>query len=217
MLYVLATNNPGKAREIKPLFEAAGLKLVTLADLGVQFEAREAGNTFFDNALQKARETATFLRKQTWDAKKEHNGKEPCFAVLADDSGLVIDALDGAPGVDSALFMGRDTPYSKRCYAIIDKLKHTPEEKRTARFICALVCLMPDDSVLDAEGIIEGRIAYEMYGDGGFGYDPIFYCPPNGKTLAQLTHDEKNQISHRGQAIQKMIGLILDANANSGH
>ena len=201
MIYVLATNNPGKAKEIKPLFEAAGLTLVTLADLGVKFEAREDGETFFDNAMQKARETAGFLKEQV--------------AVLADDSGLVIDALDGAPGVHSALFMGRDTPYPIRCQAILDKLAHVPDENRTARFVCTLVCLMPDDSFLTAEGTVEGRIAYKMYGDGGFGYDPIFFYPPYNKTLAQLTHDEKNQVSHRGQAIQKMIGLII--NAHSGH
>jgi len=207
MLYILATNNPGKAREIKPLFEAAGLKLVTLADLGVQFEAGEDGDTFFDNAMQKARETAVFLRK--------HLPSDKPFAVLADDSGLVIDALDGAPGVDSALFMGRDTPYSIRCQAIIDKLVHMPDGNRIARFVCSLVCLMPDDYVLTTEGIIEGCIAHEMHGEGGFGYDPVFFYPPYNKTLAQVTYDEKNHVSHRGQAIQKMIGLII--NANSGH
>ena len=214
MLYVLATNNPGKAKEIKPLFEAAGLRLVTLADLGVGFEAGEDGETFFDNAMQKAKETAVFLRERAANGSLPLSvipGLTQVASVLADDSGLAIDALGGAPGVHSALFMGRDTPYPIRCQALLDKLSHVPEESRTARFICNLVCLMPNDTFLKAEGTIEGRIAHKMHGEGGFGYDPIFYYPPYGKTLAQLTNNEKNQISHRGRAIQKMIGLILDA------
>ena len=234
MIYLLATNNPGKAKEIRPLFESAGLNLITLADLGLYFEAGEDGDSFFDNAMQKARETAGFLRgqevlgnfpdiiakaKQTLgqaqDDKREcSNNYIEQLAVLADDSGLVIDALDGAPGVDSTLFMGKDTPYPIRCQAIADKLALIPEKDRTARFICTLVCLMPDESFLTAEGTVEGCITREMHGSGGFGYDPIFLYPPKGKTIAQLSSSEKNQISHRGQAIQKMIGLILNANTS---
>jgi len=205
MKYLLATNNPGKVKEIAPLFEEAGLELISLAELGFSFEAREDGDTFLANAMQKARETAGFLKK--------HGHVE--LVVLADDSGLVIDALDGAPGVHSALFMGRETPYNIRNQAILDKLAGLPDEKRSARFMCTLVCLFPDDSVLTSVCPIEGRIAYEMHGDGGFGYDPIFFYPPLGKTLAELTKDEKNIVSHRGKAIQKMIGLINDANSRT--
>ena len=234
MIYLLATNNPGKAREIKPMFEAAGLELITLADLGLSFEAGEDGQTFAHNAMQKARETADFLIDigancvRPGGCAGEHStplqGDNPYrkflspfnIAVLADDSGLAIDALAGRPGVDSALFMGRDTPYAEKCKRILDMLADVPDDKRTARFICSLVCIRPDGSQLMAEGTIEGRIAHAMSGQGGFGYDPIFFYPPYGKTLAELTNNEKNHISHRGQAIQKMIGLIKDA-ADSGN
>ena len=208
MTFVLATNNQGKAREIKPLFDAAGLKLISLADLGLSFEAREDGKTFADNATQKATETATFLVNKSMSE----------YAVLADDSGLVIDALDGQPGVDSALFMGRDTPYEVKNQSLLDMLVNTPCHMRTARFICTLACVFPggsSGSMLMAEGVIEGSIAHNASGIGGFGYDPIFHYPPFGKTLAELTCEEKSQVSHRGQAIQKMIGLIIDADFNN--
>jgi len=231
MIYLLATNNPGKAKEIKPMFEKAGLKLISLADLGLFFEAKEDGATFVANAMQKARETAAFLRQNTEkisdllalenQALGADAGYLSCddIAVLADDSGLVIDALDGAPGVDSALFMGRETPYAEKCQAILDKLAAVPDDMRAARFVCTLVCLIPAEplgfTTLVAEGTIEGCIAYDPAGQGGFGYDPIFHYPPLNKTLAQLTKEEKNQVSHRGQAIQKMIGLITNAEANT--
>ena len=217
MIYLLATNNSGKAREIKPMFEAAGLTLITLADLGLHFEAGEDGQTFLHNATQKAEETAKFLKEQTYKATGDYTQFLSPYniAVLADDSGLVIDALDGEPGVDSALYMGRDTPYREKCQNIIDRLSATPEKERTARFICILVCIMPDDTKLIAEGTIEGRIAHKMSGSDGFGYDPIFFYPPYGKTLAELTHDEKNRVSHRGQTAHKMIGLIVDASTGN--
>ena len=261
MIYLLATNNPNKAREIRAMFETAGLKLITLADLGLYFEAREDGQTFADNAMQKATETAAFLRdigagsvhtgcmgKQSgclpWQLSEEaarvpkgtaspcgHTGEQSSplqkdfpyreflspysIAVLADDSGLVIDALDGEPGVDSALYMGRDTPYAEKCQNILSRLANVPDGKRIARFVCALVCILPDGSQLTAEGISEGFISRNIRGQGGFGYDPIFFYPPYNKTLAELTQEEKNQISHRGQAIHKMIGLILEIDTNS--
>jgi len=216
MIYLLATNNPNKAHEISPMFEAAGLKLITLADLGLSFEANEDGQTFAHNATQKATETAAFLKEKGRSQDVTVANKNPLWgyiypfniAVLADDSGLVIDALDGKPGVHSALFMGRDTPYPERCQSILSMLATVPDDKRTARFVCQLACIWPDGHMIMAEGTIEGRIAHTVSGSGGFGYDPIFYYPPYGKTLAELSQDEKNHISHRGQAIQTMIGLI---------
>ena len=218
MVHLLATNNPGKAAEVKPMFEAAGMTLITLADLGLYFEAAEDGDTFVHNAAQKAMETVDFLKGAGGHSPPLHIGDYPYrkylnpfdIAVLADDSGLVIDALDGEPGVDSALYLGRDTPYPVKCQSLVDRLAHVPEDKRTARFVCTLVCVYPDGRTIMAEGTIEGRIAHEMHGEGGFGYDPIFYYPPYGKTMAQLSKDEKNGISHRGQAIQKMIGLMIN-------
>jgi len=232
-IFMLATNNPGKAKEIRPMFEAAGLTLISLADLGLRFEVREDGNSFLANAMQKARETAEYVHEQLDSrtncklcgrtqgpplqcANCNHGATKPrlhpAIAILADDSGLEIDALGGAPGVDSAFFMGRDTPYQIKNQAILDKLADIPDQNRTARFICQLVCLMPDGTTLTTQGTIEGRIAHALSGQGGFGYDPIFYHPPHAKTLAELSGDEKNAISHRGQAIQTMIGLITDAN-----
>ncbi|MCL2405516.1 MAG: non-canonical purine NTP pyrophosphatase [Defluviitaleaceae bacterium] len=216
-VYLLATNNPNKAKEIKPMFDAAGLTLITLADLGLHFEAGEDGNSFTANATQKAMETAAFIRSgaaaiSPLPIVSKPGGQLSCsdIAVLADDSGLVIDMLGGEPGVDSALYLGRDTPYTQKCQDLITRLDGVSNNKRTARFVCMLVCIMPDGTQLLAEGTIEGRIAHAMYGEGGFGYDPIFYYPPYGKTMAELTQDEKNLISHRGQAITKMIGLIVD-------
>ena len=217
MIYLLATNNPNKAREIKIMFEAAELTLITLADLGLNFEAEEDGGTFILNAMQKAAETTAFLREHAYTATGNY-AKYLCpynIAVLADDSGLVIDALGGEPGVDSALYLGRDTPYPEKCQSLIDKLADIQDDNRTARFVCMLACLMPDGSQLMAEGIIEGFIAHAMNGEGGFGYDPIFYYPPYNKTMAELSQDEKNLISHRGQAIQKMIGLIVNEGTGS--
>ena len=233
MIYLLATNNPNKAREIRPMFEAAGLELISLTDLGLHFEAGEDGQTFADNAMQKAAETAAFLTDVGANSVRpcEYAGERSSplqgdypyrkyltpfnIAVLADDSGLVIDALGGEPGVDSALYMGRDTPYADKCQNLLDRLAGVPDDKRTARFICTLVCILPGGSKLTAEGTVEGRISYRPRGQGGFGYDPIFYYPPYGKTLAELTQDEKNHISHRGQAIQKMIGQIINANTGN--
>jgi len=200
MIYVLATNNPGKAKEIKPPFEEAGLEIITLAELGLFFEAGEDGDTFYANALQKAQETAAYIKAHATSITI--NCDE--LAVIADDSGLVIDALGGAPGVHSALFMGRDTPYLTRCNAIISKL----DKQRTARFVCTLVCLFADNTVITAEGSVEGSITHKPHGSGGFGYDPIFYYPPLGKTMAELTKDEKNLVSHRGKAIRHLIQAL---------
>ena len=204
MVFLLATNNPGKSKEIRPLFEEAGLKLISLADLGLGFEAAEDGDTFTHNAIQKATETAAYL--------KEHGHN---FAIIADDSGLEIDALDGEPGVDSALYMGRETPFTVKCQNLIGRLTGIPGDARTARFICVIACVWPDGSTITTEASIEGRITHEISGEDGFGYDPIFFYPPFKKTMAQMSKDEKNAISHRGQAIQKMIGLMIDATSGN--
>jgi len=214
MICILATNNPGKAREIRPHFEAEGLTLLTLADLGLHFEAEENGATYLQNATQKARETADFLLREA-NAVAAAVPRNSVIAVLADDSGLEIDALDSKPGVDSALFLGRDTPYGEKCRQVLDVLADVPDGKRSARFICQMVCALPNGETLEASGITEGNISWEMSGTGGFGYDPIFYYPPLNKTMAQLTKEEKNKISHRGQALQKMIGLISDADISN--
>ena len=130
--------------------------------------------------------------------------------VLADDSGLVIDALNGEPGIYSARYLGEDTSYRIKNQNLIDRLEGVPDEKRTARFVCAIAAALPDGTVLHTEGTIEGIIGYEERGENGFGYDPIFYVPKLGKTTAELTDDEKNAISHRGSALEKMKVLLRE-------
>ena len=124
--------------------------------------------------------------------------------MLADDSGLEVDYLDGAPGIYSARYMGEDTSYDIKNQAIIDKLADAKGEERSARFVCAIAAALPDGRLLTTRGTIEGQIGYEIVGDGGFGYDPIFYLPERGMTTAQLSPEEKNQISHRGKALEAM-------------
>jgi len=199
MKYLFATNNPGKVRELKAMFCEAGLSLIALSDLNLTLDApEETGASFEENAIIKAGQTADFLRANG------HCG----YAVLADDSGLAIDALDGQPGVDSALFMGVDTPYKIRNAHIIKMLDDVPPLQRTARFISAIVCVLPSGETLTSRGEILGEIATAPRGEGGFGYDPIFFVPEYGKTMAELSQDEKNKISHRGKALRDMLGKL---------
>ncbi|MCL2364343.1 MAG: non-canonical purine NTP pyrophosphatase [Defluviitaleaceae bacterium] len=209
MVCVLATNNPGKARELRALFAWEGgqsqfvthsNQLKSLAELGLAFTPAEDGGTFEANATQKAVETMAFLREHAAGLL----GEAAALFVLADDSGLVIDALGGAPGVDSALYLGVDTPFAVRNAHILEQMRDVPDAQRTARFVCVAACCLPDGSVVMRRGELEGMIAREAAGADGFGYDPIFYVPQMGRTLAQLTVDEKNIISHRGKAMQAM-------------
>jgi XTP/dITP diphosphohydrolase len=194
---VLATNNKAKVLELNAFFEKEGLKVVSLADLGLFLQPpEETGTTFEENATIKATETARFLAE---------NGHENML-VLADDSGLCVDAMNGEPGVDSALFLGESTPYSVRNAEIIKNVENA--ETRAARFMCVIVCVMPSGKILVSTGTVEGEIAREPSGAGGFGYDPIFYVPQFNKTMAQLSMEEKNKISHRGQAVTKMLEII---------
>ena len=200
-LYVLASHNPGKAREIKRIFAAAGMHLVTLADLGFShFVPNEDGSTFEANAMQKAAETATFL------AAAMHGAD---ITVISDDSGLVVDALGGLPGVDSALYLGAGTPGAVRNQHILDELRDVPDQGRTARFVCVVACILPSGESFTATAQLEGRIAHAPQGDDGFGYDPIFYAPQLGRTLAELSPEEKNTISHRGQAMQLALERLI--------
>ncbi|MCL1843581.1 MAG: RdgB/HAM1 family non-canonical purine NTP pyrophosphatase [Defluviitaleaceae bacterium] len=195
---IVATNNPGKVRELKAIFEAESIPMLALCDLGITFVPGENGTTFEANAMQKATETAAFL------AENGHGGG----ITLADDSGLVIDALDGAPGVDSALFMGADTPYEQRCAKIIETMSAVPDGKRSARFVCVIACILPCGKAITSRAALEGEIARKPSGAEGFGYDPIFFVPKFGKTMAEISREEKNKISHRGQALRQMIELI---------
>ena len=186
---VFATGNAGKMREIREIMEGSGYEILSMKEAGVDPEIVEDGPTFRENAMIKARAVAALL---------------PDAIVLADDSGLVIDALNGEPGVYSARYLGTDTPYSVKNAELIHRMEGVPEEKRSARFVCAIAAVLPDGRELETEGRIEGRIGYEPRGTFGFGYDPIFYVPEIGCTTGEIPETEKNKISHRGRALERM-------------
>lgn len=187
---VFATGNAGKLREIKEILGDLELEIVSMKDAGIQTEIEENGSTYEENALIKARAVAAFA--QAGDI------------VMADDSGLEIDYLNCEPGIYSARYLGEDTSYRVKNQNLIERLAGVPDEKRTARFVCAIAAVLPDGRELTSRGVIEGRIGYEEKGTGGFGYDPIFQVPELGKSTAELTEDEKNAVSHRGRALRAM-------------
>lgn len=189
---IFATGNQNKVRELNMILQDAGIPIVSMKDAGIASDIAENGKTFRENALIKAKAVA------------EASGE----IALADDSGLVIDALNGEPGIYSARFMGRDTSYSIKNKALIDRMKDVPDEKRTARFVCDVAVVFPDGRTFVEEGIMEGRIAHRAAGENGFGYDPVFYLPEYGCTSAQLPPEKKNEISHRGKALKAMRQVL---------
>lgn len=185
---IFATGNEGKMREIRSILADLYPEVLSMKEAGIQIDAEENGTTYEENALIKARAVA-----------KATEG-----IVLADDSGLEIDFLDRAPGIHSARYMGEDTSYHVKNADLIQRLEGVPDEKRTARFVCAIAAVLPDGREMTVRAVIEGRIGYEEKGSNGFGYDPIFYVPELGKTTAELTEEEKNLVSHRGKALRLM-------------
>ena len=194
---IFATGNAGKMREIRDILGDTDMDILSMKEAGIETDIVEDGTTFEENAVIKAKAVAELLLQSD---RKECDGA----IVMADDSGLEIDALNREPGIYSARYMGDDTPYSVKNRSLIDRLEGVPDEKRTARFVCAIAAVMPEGEVITTRGVIEGRIDYEEKGDNGFGYDPIFYVPEYGCTTAQLTEAEKNKISHRGRALAAM-------------
>ena len=185
---VFATGNAGKMKEIRLIMEDLGCEVVSMKEAGADPEIEENGTTFAENAEIKAR--------AVWNCTGD--------IVLADDSGLVVDYIGGEPGIYSARYMGEDTSYEIKNQNIIDRLADAKEEERTARFVSAIAAVLPDGSELVTEGTIEGLIAHEPAGNGGFGYDPIFYLPEYGVTSAEIPIEKKNEISHRGKALEAM-------------
>ena len=183
---IFATGNKDKMREIREIMADCDVHIVSMKEAGIRVDIVEDGTTFEENAKIKARAVAAHT-----DA-----------IVLADDSGLEIDALNKEPGVYSARYMGEDTSYHIKNASLIERLNGVPDEKRTARFVCAVAAAFPDGSVKTVRGTMEGRIGYEEKGENGFGYDPIFYLPEYGCTSAELSGEEKNKISHRGKALR---------------
>lgn len=198
MKIVFATGNKNKMKEIRKILGGLGMEIQSMSEAGVEGDVEENGSSFAENSMIKARAVAAELKAK---------GEEDCI-VLADDSGLEIDYLNGEPGIYSARYMGHDTPYSEKNAAIIERLSGVKDEDRTARFVCAISAVLPDGRELSTLGKMEGRIGYEIAGENGFGYDPIFFLPEYGKTSAEISEDEKNAISHRGKALRSMLKLL---------
>lgn len=186
---VFATGNANKMKEIRMILSDMGMEILSMKEAGVAADIVEDGTTFEENALIKAKAIAKLL---------------PNDIVLADDSGLEIDYLNKEPGIYSARYMGEDTSYEIKNKNLIDRLEGVPKEQRTARFVCAIAAALPDGSTKVVRGMIEGYIGWEPAGTNGFGYDPIFYVDEYGCSTAQLSPEEKNKVSHRGNALRAM-------------
>ena len=195
---IFATGNQGKVKEIQMILADMGRRVLSMKEAGIEIAIDENGSTYEENALTKARAVAALT---------------DCL-VMADDSGLEIDYLHGEPGIYSARYLGEDTPYSVKNAVILERLAGVPQEKRTARFVCAIAAVLPDKTELTVRAAIEGLIAWEEKGSHGFGYDPIFFVPEFGKTTAQLTEEEKNKVSHRGRALEQMKEEIRKYESN---
>lgn len=196
---IFATGNKNKMIEIRMILADLGCKILSQKEAGIQADVVEDGQTFEENALIKATTIADIARKMP-----EYKNA----VVLADDSGLEIDALNNEPGIYSARYMGEDTSYDIKNQALIDRLEGVPDEKRTARFVCAIAAALPDGSTEVVRGTMEGRIGYEITGENGFGYDPIFYLPQFGCSSAELEPEKKNELSHRGEGLRKMRKVL---------
>lgn len=192
---IFATGNEDKMKEIRMILAGEDYEILSMKQAEIDIDIVEDGKTFEENAIIKA--TAISKVKEA----------EGCI-VLADDSGLEVDYLNKEPGIYSARYEGVDTPYEIKNRIIIDRLKGVPDEQRTARFVCAIAAAFPDGRVETRRGTIEGRIAYEPAGENGFGYDPIFYVPELGKTTAEIPPEEKNNLSHRGNALRAIKEII---------
>ena len=189
---LIATGNPGKVRELAELLRDVPFKVVSLGDLDLPSEVEEPADTFEGNAVIKA------------EAYARMSG----LLTLADDSGLEIDALNGAPGVHSRRFAGEDATDEERVQIVLQKLDGVPWEQRTARYRCVLAVAAPDSDTVTCEGVCSGIINRELRGSGGFGYDPVFYLPEYQKTVAEMSLEEKNQVSHRAKAARQAVALL---------
>ena len=191
---IFATGNENKMVEIREILGDLPLEIQSMKEAGVYADVVEDGSTFEENALIKARAICKLAGQM----------------VLADDSGLEIDYLNKEPGIYSARYMGEDTSYDIKNQALLDRLEGVEDEKRTARFVCAIAAAFPDGSTEVVRGTMEGIIGHEIAGENGFGYDPIFYLPEYGCTSAQLAPEKKNELSHRGEGLRKMRKILED-------
>ena len=189
---IIATKNRGKANEFSEMLEPYGYRVKTLLDIPNSIDVEETGSTFEENAILKAEAISM-----------QYN-----IITIADDSGLIVDALDGRPGVYSARYAGEEKNDQANMDKVLTEMENIPDSKRTARFYCALAIAIPGSKTITVFGTCEGKILRQPEGTNGFGYDPIFWVPAKGQTLAQLPADEKNEISHRGMALKKLSAII---------
>ena len=192
--FVVATKNKGKLKEIAEILDGLNLEVVSMEQVGVDEDIEEYGSTFEENALIKAKE----VYKRTGEL------------VMADDSGLEVDFLNGAPGIYSSRFAGEGASDEDRNNKLLAMLKDVPFENRKARFVCAIAVVLPDGSHFTVRGTCEGYIAFEPIGTNGFGYDPLFFLPEYDKTAAQLEASKKHEISHRGKALKLMLEQLKE-------
>ena len=190
MKYVLATHNPGKLKEMGAILARFGVEVVSPKDLGLTVDVEETGTTFAENAMLKAKAICAAAH----------------LPAIADDSGLCVDALNGGPGVYSARYGGEGLDDRGRYMLLLNNMRG--QTTRAAHFACALACAFPNGDTLTAEGRCDGTIAFAPMGEGGFGYDPVFFVPEKAKTFGQLTAEEKSAISHRGRALESFVGKL---------
>lgn len=195
MNIIFATGNEGKMREIRAILKDVDADILSMKEAGLSLDIEEDGDSFAANALIKARAVA--------DALVAEGRFRDCI-VLADDSGLEIDCLNKEPGIHSARYLGEETPFDVKSRDLLRRMEQVPDEERSARFVCAIAAVFAGGETVTTEGTVEGRIGYDLKGDNGFGYDPIFYLPEYGSTAAELTDEEKNRISHRSRALAQM-------------
>ena len=190
MKYVLATHNPGKLKEMGAILARFGVEVVSPKDLGLTGDVAETGTTFAENAMLKAKAICAAAQ----------------LPAIADDSGLCVDALNGGPGVYSARYGGEGLDDRGRYMLLLNNMRG--QTTRAAHFACAIACAFPNGDTLTAEGRCDGTIAFAPMGEGGFGYDPVFFVPEKAKTFGQLTAEEKSAISHRGRALESFVGKL---------
>ena len=190
MNYVLATHNPGKLKEMGAILARFGVEVVSPKDLGLTVDVEETGTTFAENAMLKAKAICAAAQ----------------LPAIADDSGLCVDALNGGPGVYSARYGGEGLDDRGRYMLLLNNMRG--QTTRAAHFACAIACAFPNGDTLTAEGRCDGTIAFAPMGEGGFGYDPVFFVPEKAKTFGQLTAEEKSAISHRGRALESFVGKL---------
>lgn len=188
--FVLATHNPGKLKEMGAILAQFGVEVVSPKDLGLTVDVEETGTTFAENAMLKAKAICAAAK----------------LPAIADDSGLCVDALNGGPGVYSARYGGEGLDDRGRYLLLLNNMRG--QTTRAAHFACAIACAFPNGDTLTAEGRCDGTIAFAPMGEGGFGYDPVFFVPEKAKTFGQLTAEEKSAISHRGRALESFVGKL---------